>query len=303
MGDDNGEDEGARPVMSKNKVEELRSELKKVKRENRRLFKAKARQEGKISRLFRSDQLKAMSRVNMRGIHWSSSTVKKAFQLRFACGSAGYKVLLQQHYPLPSERTLQRRLQNIQFEPGVLTNVFDMFEVKVKEMNDMEKTCCLTLDELSLTAGVQYDASSGNLLGNVTLPQHTGSANHALVFMLGGITTRWKQTVAYHYTNLKTDGAVYKNIILDIIHRAADIGLHVEAVTCDMGAFNRAMWTSFGVSCGMYCETVNKVPHPEASGKWLYFLADVPHVFKNIKSAIIRGTPSLFLTKLWKNTS
>ena len=286
---DNTDNDGARLDVNSNKVAELKSELRKVKKQKIGLLKAKARQEGKISRLFRSDQLQALSRVNMRGVQWSSATVKKAFQLRFACGASGYKVLLKQHYPLPSERTLQRRLQNIPFEPGVLANVFDMLEVKVKEMNNCEKTCCLTLDELSLTAGVEYDASSGNLVGNVTLPQHTGRADHALVFMLGGITTRWKQTVAYHYTNLQTDGAIFKDIILDIIHRATDIGLHVESVTCDMGASNRAMWRSFGVSCGKHCQTVNKIPHPEAPDKWLHFLADVPHVFKNIKSAIIRG--------------
>lgn len=283
--DDNvqGEDE----ISSK--IAELKSELRRVRKQKMNLLKAKARQEGRISRLFKPDQLQALSRVNMKGVHWSSGTVKKAFQLRFACGPSGYNVLLKHQYPLPSARTLQRRLQNISFEPGVLTNVFDMLEVKVKEMNDNEKNCCLTLDELSLSPGVEYDASSGKLLGNVTLPQHTGRANHALVFMLGGISTRWKQTVAFHYTNLQTDGTVFRNIVLDIIHRAAAIGLHVKAVTCDMGASNRAMWRSFGVTCGRNCKTQNKIPHPEAPGKWLYFLADVPHVFKNIKSAVIRG--------------
>lgn len=96
-----------------------------------------------------------------------------------------------------------------------------MLEVKVKEMNDRQKNL-LPLTRRVVTVGLEYDASSGNLQGNVTLPQHPGSADHALVFMSGGITTRWKQTVAYHYTNLQTDGAVFDNIILDIIHRAAD---------------------------------------------------------------------------------
>lgn len=73
--------------------------------------------------------------------------------------------------------------------------------------------------------------------------------------------------------------------------------IHVEAVTCDMGASNRTMWGSFGVSCGRYCETVNKIPRPEAPSKWMYFLADVPHVFMNIKSTVIRGNTLTFADK------
>ena len=148
------EDDGSSSHALSKKIAELKSELRQVKKQNRSLLKAKARQEGRISKLFKPDQLKALSRVNMRGVHWSSHTVKKALQLRFACGAAGYKVILIQQYPLPSERTLQRRLQNIPFEPGVLTNVFEMLERKVKEMKDKENICCLILDELSLTQQV-----------------------------------------------------------------------------------------------------------------------------------------------------
>lgn len=177
----------------------------------------------------------------MKGLKWSSYTVKKALQLRFACGSSGYKLLLQQHYPLPSERTLQRRMESVPFESGILREVFDYMQLKVKEMKEEERLCCLTLDEMSLTSKYEFDPSSGDILGNVTLPRHSGNADHALVFMLGGITSRWKQTVAYHFTSSSTDGSVFHNIVLDIIQRASNIGLHVVAVTNDMGSANRAM--------------------------------------------------------------
>lgn len=36
-------------------------------------------------------------------------------------------------------------------------------------------------------------------------------------------------------------------------------------------------------------QKVHKIPHPQAHGKWLHFLADVPHIFKNIKSSIVNG--------------
>lgn len=170
-----------------------------------------------------------------------------------------------------------------------MTQVFELLKLKVDGLTKEERLCCLTLDEMSLTQKVEYDVTSGHLVGDVTLPRHCGSADHALVFMLGGVTSRWKQTIGYHFTSGSTDGTVFKDIILDIISRAADIGLHVQAVTSDMGSANRAMWKSFGIICGKHCQTVYRIPHPHETEGWLYFLADVPHLFKNIKSALVSG--------------
>ena len=55
---------------------------------------------------------------------------------------------------------------------------------------------------------MEYDPSSGQLLGNVSLEGHSGVATHALVIMLGGVTSRWKQTVAYYFTGNSSDGTV-----------------------------------------------------------------------------------------------
>lgn len=271
------------------RVKLLRQKLRKVRKEKRVLLKGKARQEVGFSKLFGADQLKALHRGGMRGVKWSPTTIKKAIQLRFACGPTGYELLLKQHQPLPSIRTLQRRMKTLSFKPGVLSQVFGFMKLKVKEMREEERICCLTIDEMSITPTVEYDASSGKLLGNVTLPNHTGNATHAMVIMLGGVTSRWKQTVAYHFTGNSTDGAEMKPIVLDVIKQATDTGLHVLAVTSDMGTVNRAMWRSFGIICGKHCKTVNKIKHPSDDNKWLYFLADVPHLIKNIKAALIRG--------------
>ena len=151
----------------------------------------------------------------MRGIRWSSATVKKALQLRFACGATGYNLLLKQQFPLPSLRTLQRRMETVLFEPGILNQVFEY-----------------------LAPSIEYDASS----------------------------------------------------VREIIECAAKIGLHVIAVTSDMGSANRALWRSFGLITGRHCNTVSKVVHPQSPTKWLYFLTDVPHLIRIlIKAALVSG--------------
>lgn len=238
----------------------------------------------KIKKTFSKDQMKALGRLTTKGMKWSNETIKKALKIRFAAGQTGYKTLQELQIPLPGIRTLQRRMQCVKFEPGVLTEVFDFLKLKVDGLTELERECVLTLDEMAVTPSVELHMLTGKLYGDVTLPGHTGVATHACVFMLAGNTTRWKQVVAYHYSGNSTDGAEYRPIIIDIIKRAASIGLHVLNVTTDMGSPNRAMWKSFGVD-----HKTTSVPHPATPDRQLHFMPDVPHLVKNLKSALVRG--------------
>jgi hypothetical protein len=83
-------------------------------------------------------------------------------------------------------------------------------------------------------------------------------------------------------------GNVYKPIILEIIHKAAVIGLHLVTVKSDMGNANRAMRSSFGI-CASKSNRVNKIIHPDQPNKRLYFIAHPPHLIKNVKSVFISG--------------
>lgn len=62
---------------------------------------------------------------------WDPESVKKGMQLRFACGTKGYDMLLKQGYPLPSAKTIQRRMKNIPFKSGILDSIFNYMKVKV----------------------------------------------------------------------------------------------------------------------------------------------------------------------------
>ncbi|XP_049524035.1 uncharacterized protein LOC125945789 [Dermacentor silvarum] len=129
------------------------------------------------------DQKSALHKRSRKGCVWSAETVKKALQLKFACGSTGYDVLLEQGNPLPSRRTLCRRLQHLSFQPGVLKEIFDIMETKVAAMTDIEKDCVLFMDEMEIRKGLELDRGSDAFLGTTTLPESDQPANHALVFM------------------------------------------------------------------------------------------------------------------------
>ena len=74
--------------------------------------------------------------------------------------------------------------------------------IQVANLNKFERMCSVTLDEMAIERRIEYDSSSGKICGKVDLPEHSGEATHALVFMCSGITTRWKQTVAYYFTGM-----------------------------------------------------------------------------------------------------
>lgn len=106
-------------------------------------------------------------------------------------------------------------------------------------------------------------------------------------YLSSGICQRWKQTVAYHFTGDAIKGHALKSIIDSIITRATDIGLRVVAVTSDMGASNRAMWKDYQIICNRtslrYC-----APHPTIADQSIVFLADPPHVVKNLRAAFVK---------------
>lgn len=65
------------------------------------------------------------------------------------------------------------------------------------------------MDEVAITEGNIYDPADGTYLGHVTLSNTVNTseiANIAVVFMVAGISSRWKQTVGFHFTNKSTDG-------------------------------------------------------------------------------------------------
>lgn len=122
--------------------------------------------------------------------------------------------------PLPAERTLQHRLQNYKFQPGLLHNLMPAFALKVGQMEPEERHATLMIDEIQLTPGISFDASSGTVFGAPTMPLADGTlpdgcqATHAVVFMLGGMRTRWNQVVVYHLTGNSFSAKAMKHVIV-----------------------------------------------------------------------------------------
>lgn len=167
-------------------------------------------------------------------------------------------------------------------------------------MEEHERHAVLMLDEIQLSSGLAFDQTTGTIFGRPTLPLADGSlphaavATHGLVFMLGGVTQRWKQTVAYHLTGNSFSSTAVRENLIAIIQECEKIGVRIDAVVSDMGGGNMALWREFGIVAGKYSVPRVSCSHPVDQNRKLYFMADSAHLLKNLRNHLTRGQ-SIFL--------
>lgn len=93
----------------------LKKRLRKLREENRIYDKLKIR----LGEIFNEDQIKALTNQGVSCREWSDETIKRAIRLRLTCGSVGYQQILDQNIPLPSERTLRRKMNSIELNENM----------------------------------------------------------------------------------------------------------------------------------------------------------------------------------------
>ncbi|XP_077507328.1 uncharacterized protein LOC144116493 [Amblyomma americanum] len=102
----------------------------------------------------------------------------------------GYSVARELGIPLPSERTLQRKIEGFKFVPGILSEVIDLLRAKMGQLSGQECHAVLMYDEMQLTKSLNFDSSTNMLLGRPSVPLANSAlpescyATYALVFIL-----------------------------------------------------------------------------------------------------------------------
>lgn len=168
-----------------------------------------------------------------------------------------------------------------------MTNIYNI-QFQIQSFTPEEKHAVLLIDEMSIKLGLQYDNSIMSVIGRHTMKLSGGSdssnklATHSLVFMLCGISTKWKQTVAYEFTANSFCAEEMCNKITSIIQRANDIGLVIKVIISDMGPQNRSWWSIMNIIVGKSCKLINYCKHPYNNQEKLYITADSVHVYKNV---------------------
>ena len=226
---------------------------------------------------FITTQIK-MSGRNKKGMRWPIHDKMLALSIYFHSRKA-YK-LLGKVFNLPSKRTLTRTLQRSNINPGFSEAVFKALKVKVDNMSKQDTQCAIIFDEMAIKQGLVYNSSRDCIegfedYGNMGKTKYV--ANHASVFMVRGLHSKWKQPIGYFLSSGPISASMLKTLTRSCIEKVSSVGLDVRALICDQGSNNRS-----------FLEKGEKVsiekPFFEVGEKKVFVIYDPPHLLKNIRN-------------------
>lgn len=107
-----------------------------------------------------------------------------------------------------------------------------------------ERHAVLIFDEMAIKPGMHFDNSLSKVVGSPTLSSTKTTtidemATHAMVYMLRGVSTNWKQIVGYDFTSNSINTDELNSRLMSIINKTHEIGITVRAIVSDMGPQNR----------------------------------------------------------------
>lgn len=118
-----------------------------------------------LNKIFEPEQIEVLNRNTHNGIKWSNTSIRKCLQLYLTCGTSGYEELRNQNYPIPSIRTLQRKIQDFKCMPEIHYEIFNLLEAKINCLLPEERHAVLLVDEMAIKPGLQFDNNSGEIIG------------------------------------------------------------------------------------------------------------------------------------------
>ena len=187
---------------------------------------------------------------------------------------------LKKMFILPSISSLHRWLQPVKIEPGVNENMISLLRLKIKNLSERDRNCVLMMDEMAVKKGLRYCKMRDVVVGFEDDGQERTSTmtNSALVFMVRGLFTKWKQSVCFYLTSNSLQADAVRQYMFDVLHAVASLGLFVRVIVSDQGSTFCKMFSGLGVS--------DEKPWLEFEGAAICVMPDPPHLLKNVRNAL-----------------
>ena len=134
-----------------------------------------------------------------RGRRWSPE--EKAMSLNIFMRNTRTYNYLRQVFAFPSYSTLKRSIGPVAQDTGICPILIRCLKNKIEKMKYEEKLCILMFDEMSMKKSLSYNAALDRIDGMESVNRSEGEpqqATHALVFMIRGLTTCWKQVLFFN---------------------------------------------------------------------------------------------------------
>ena len=228
---------------------------------------------------FMESQVKAARRKE-RGKRYDNQEVLYSLALYYQSPRA-YR-LLRKRFTLPSPRVLRRRMQLIQMEPGFQDSVIAILAEKLRQTPEADRMVVLSFDEIQLRTKLSYLPASDRVEGVEdfgAMGKTSRLADHALTFMVRGLSQRWKQPIGYFFSAGPATAGVLETQLKRCIAQLRDAGLRVVTCVCDMGKTNQELYRK------KLNVTVDQ-PWFEVDGQRVIAMYDMPHLVKCIRNCL-----------------
>lgn len=155
----------------------------------------------------------------------------------------GYK-LLQKIFRLPSKRTLNRLSERVCFQPGINKEIFSYLQKIVENWDTKKRLCSIAFDEVALASSLHFVESKDEIEGFVDngSERKLRYCDHALVIMIRGICSSWRQPIAYYFCEGTISADDLQVILKEIVQNITEAALIPLAFVCDQGqTFRKAL--------------------------------------------------------------
>lgn len=242
----------------------------------------------------------AMQSKKSRGRRFSIED--KIFSLSLLKQSPRAYRLLQKTFALPSRKTLMKVLSQVPFEIGLNSHILNALKVSVSKMDPENRICSLIFDEMSLEPSLGYNKKTDSINGfeDCGDGKKQKFADHAMIFMARGLRKKWKQPIAYFFSEHGMSSPHIVRNLKEIISSLHNIGLKVVATICDQHSTNcRAinMLKDETERTFQLAGIENRLQGFSINGEEIVPLYDVPHLLKGVRNNLL-DKPASFT---WKN--
>jgi len=223
-------------------------------------------------------QLKASHHMP-RGYRWSVK--EKLFALQLYYKSAAAYRFLSCHLVLPSWKTLSNFVRNAvgRLDSGFTDVMMNVLRLRVSDLPLCDRQCAVVFDEIALKTHLTFDKHQDRVVGYT---DNNKIATHALVFMIRGLHSKWKQALAFFFTHNTMAASTLAELVCDCVDKLQNINLFVRCIVCDQGATNVAALRQLGFMTNDPCLQLPKIQTK------IHVIFDVPHLLKNVRNNLQR---------------
>lgn len=241
--------------------------------------------EDKLKSFLNKDQIDSLGQFsNVR--KWSNETIIKALKLRFSLGVHGYKRLSETGYPTPAYSTLTYRMREYKLDYGIFNELNEPLKVKLAEMDENDRFCVISIDEMVISSQKTFDKHGKRLLGSVTTDDSGADGKKLMIALIRGLKNNWKQVIGAHITPVSVRPEAMQKFLYEVLDFCIDNGLRPIALASDMGNENRALWKKLGLRIqrrGLRMNTFTYRDHI------IHGMPDVCHIIKNLKCCMLNA--------------